>query len=244
MGLTDICLIVLGAVAGGFVSGLAGFGTGLTAMGVWLYVLPPAVASPLVVICSVVSQIQTLPIIWHTIEWRRVLPYIIPGLLGVPVGTLLLPHTDPHMFKIGAGTFLVLYSSYVLLKPVSRAQPWGGTAADGGIGFVGGVLGGLSGLSGPAPVIWTDFRGYSKAHRRNVLQAFNLAILGLALVSHALTGLLTRQVGFSTMIAIPGTVGGAWAGAWLYRRLGDRNYQKAVMLLLLISGISLVISRY
>ena len=76
------------------------------------------------------------------------------------------------------------------------------------------------------------------------MQAFNLAILGLALVSHALSGLLTRQVGLGTMIAIPGTVGGAWAGAWLYRRLGDRNYRKAVMLLLLISGISLAISRH
>jgi uncharacterized membrane protein YfcA len=243
MGLTDIVLIVLGALAGGFVSGLTGFGTGITAMGVWLYALPPAAASSLVVVCSVISQLQTLPLVWRSIAWRRVLPYVIPGLFGVPIGTWLLPHTDPRLFKIGVGGFLILYSSYVLLKPPSREHHWGGSAADGGVGFVGGILGGLSGLSGPAPVVWTDFRGYSKQHRRNVMQAFNLAILGLALVSHALSGLLTRQVWLSTMIAIPGTVGGAWAGAWLYRRLGDRNYQKAVMLLLLISGISLAISR-
>ncbi len=34
-------LIFVGALAGGFVSGLAGFGTGLMALGIWLYVLPP-----------------------------------------------------------------------------------------------------------------------------------------------------------------------------------------------------------
>ena len=46
-------LLFVGALAGGFVSGLAGFGTALMALGIWLYVLPPAVAVPLVLICSV-----------------------------------------------------------------------------------------------------------------------------------------------------------------------------------------------
>ncbi len=51
-----IAVLVFGAVAGGFVSGLAGFGTALIALGIWLNVLPPAVAGTLVIICSVVAQ--------------------------------------------------------------------------------------------------------------------------------------------------------------------------------------------
>ena len=43
-------LLFLGAFAGGFVSGLAGFGTALMALGIWLYVLPPSLAVPLVLI--------------------------------------------------------------------------------------------------------------------------------------------------------------------------------------------------
>ena len=35
---------IAGALAGGFVSGLAGFGTALMALGIWLYILPPAMA--------------------------------------------------------------------------------------------------------------------------------------------------------------------------------------------------------
>ena len=54
-------LLFLGAFAGGFVSGLAGFGTALMALGIWLYVLPPSLAVPLVLICSVVAQTSTLP---------------------------------------------------------------------------------------------------------------------------------------------------------------------------------------
>ena len=54
-------LLFLGALAGGFVSGLAGFGTALMALGIWLYVLPPSLAVPLVLICSVAGQTSTLP---------------------------------------------------------------------------------------------------------------------------------------------------------------------------------------
>src|SRR5260370_23166257 len=54
-------LLFLGALAGGFVSGLAGFGTALMTLGIWLYVLPPAVAVPLVLTCSIVAQSSTLP---------------------------------------------------------------------------------------------------------------------------------------------------------------------------------------
>ena len=241
---SDIALIALGALAGGFVSGLSGFGTGITAMGLWLYALSPPVAASLAVVCSVISQAQTLPMIWRTIDWRLVWPYVLPGLLGVPIGTWLLPHTDPRLFKMGIGLFLVLYAGYVLTTRTTGERRWGGSVADGSVGFIGGVLGGLSGLSGPAPVVWTDFRGYPKQHRRNVLHAFNLAILSFALVSHAFSGLLTQQVGIATLVALPGTVGGAWAGARLYRRLGDRNYQRIVMIALLISGAMLLVTSW
>ena len=63
-----LALLVVGALAGGFVSGLAGFGTALMALGIWLYVAPPAVAVPLVLICSVIGQITTLPSIWRSIQ--------------------------------------------------------------------------------------------------------------------------------------------------------------------------------
>ena len=39
MGVEQTIVIVFGALAGGIVSGLAGFGTGIAAMGIWLGVL-------------------------------------------------------------------------------------------------------------------------------------------------------------------------------------------------------------
>ena len=52
-------IIAFGAFAGGFVSGLAGFGTALTALGIWLHVLEPTAAATLILICAVIAQVQT-----------------------------------------------------------------------------------------------------------------------------------------------------------------------------------------
>ena len=56
----QIIIILAGALAGGLVNGLTGFGTALTAVGLWLFAIPPSVAAPLAILCSVVTQIQTL----------------------------------------------------------------------------------------------------------------------------------------------------------------------------------------
>jgi uncharacterized protein len=240
MGSEQIAIVLAGALAGGIVNGMTGFGTAITALGIWVYAISPTAASSLAIICAAVSQTQTLHLIWRAIQWKRVLCFVIPGVLGVPIGTLILPHVDPRAFKLVLGIFLVVYPGYVLLRRRHIEHAWGGGAADGVVGFGGGILGGLTGLSGVFPVIWTDVRGWSKEGRRAVVQFFNLAILSLALVAHAATGLLTRQVGLDALIALPATIGGAWFGAFVYRRLADRLYQRVIMLLLLISGLALI----
>jgi uncharacterized protein len=236
----QILVVVLGALAGGLVNGLTGFGTALTAIGIWLYAIPPAEAATLAIICSVVSQLQTFHLIWHAIDWKRVMLFVAPGILGVPIGTMLLPHVDPRFFKIGIGFFLIAYPGYVLMRTRAMESEWGGLTADGLVGFIGGILGGMTGLSGVLPAIWTDIRGWTKDRRRGVLQSFNLAILSLALVVHTASGLLNRQVALDAAVALPATIAAAWTGGFFYRRLADRGYQRVVMLLLLISGIALI----
>jgi uncharacterized protein len=187
-----------------------------------------------------VAQLQTLPTIWHAIEWKRVAPFVLPGLVGVPLGTLLVPQVDPKIFKIGIGLFLILYSAYALTRKTYKSVPRGGRIADGAVGFGGGVLAGLAGLPGPPLIVWTDLHGYTKHYRRSVLQTFNLSILFAALVAHAFSGLLTKQVGLAAVAALPGTVCGAWLGSRAYKRLGDSGFRQVILVLLCLSGITLI----
>ena len=233
-------LLLLGALAGGFVSGLAGFGTALMALGIWLYVLPPSLAVPLVLICSVVAQISTLPSIWRSIDFTLVWPFLVGGLAGVPLGTMLIAHADPNTFKLTVGVLLLVFPTALYLNRTPMAFSFGGRWADGVIGFAGGILGGLAGLSGPLPILWASVRGWNKAERRGVFQIFNVTVLAAALCLQAGTGFIKPEAVWLALLAFPGTMLGAWLGARTYRVLSDRNFHDVVLGLLFLSGIGLV----
>lgn len=233
-------VVVLGAFAGGFVSGLAGFGTGLVALGFWLYVIGPAPAATLVAVCSVASQVQTIPAVWHAIERGRALPMVLCGLIGVPVGTLLLARIDPTLFRLSIGLLLVAFSAFMLVAPHRRPVGWGGAWADGVVGFAGGMLGGATGLSGPLPTAWATLRGWSKDAARGVFQVFNLVVLAAVVISHVVSGLFTAEVGWLVLIAAPGTLIGSQLGVRAYRRLSDRRFRDVVLGLLGVSGLALI----
>ena len=235
-------IITFGALAGGFVSGLAGFGTALMTMGIWLHALEPATAATLTLICSVVAQAQTIPTILRTVVPGRVLPFVIPGLAGVPIGLIALGSIDAGQFKFGAGAFLVVFACCMLLWRGRPAVTWGGRLADAVLGFFGGVLGGMAGLSGALPTLWASLRGWGKEEKRGVFQVFNLSILAAALLGHVFSGRVTPALLLPLALALPGTVLGAWMGFHAYRRLNERKFDDLIMGLLLLSGATLLFS--
>jgi len=239
MGAIGYVVLFVGALAGGFVSGLAGFGTALMALGIWLYILPPSVAVPLVLICSVVAQTATLPAMWKSFDLTLVWPFLIGGLLGVPLGTMLVAHADPNVFKLTIGVLLLAFPT-ALYFSAPMAFEFGGRIADGIVGLIGGILGGLAGLSGPPPILWASVRGWSKDERRGVFQTFNWTVLFTALCLQAAGGLVAGEVVWLAVLAFPGTVLGSWIGAKLYHALSDRNFRDIVLGMLFLSGAILV----
>jgi uncharacterized membrane protein YfcA len=233
-------LLLVGALAGGFVSGLAGFGTALMTLGIWLYLMPPSLAVPLVLICSVVGQSSTLPSMWRTFDLSLVWPFLIGGLAGVPLGTILIAHADPQNFKLTVGIFLLVFPVALYFQRTPMAFQFGGKLADGAIGFAGGILGGLAGLSGPLPILWASVRGWGKDERRGIFQIFNWTVLVAALCLQVVSGLVDRQVIWLALLALPGTIVGAWLGARIYHALSDQNFRDVVLALLFVSGVGLV----
>ncbi|NIA70722.1 sulfite exporter TauE/SafE family protein [Pelagibius litoralis] len=240
--LTDLVFLLLGALAAGFVTGFAGFGTGLVASGFWFHVLPAAVVPPLVVMASVAAQFVSLIGVRPVFDWARALPYLIGGALGVPLGVVALSLASPELLRLSVGIFLVFYAlcQFAGLTRLSIGA-WGGRSSDAAVGVGGGVLGGFAGLSGPLPLIWLQLRGGPSLSQRAVYQPFNLIVLALAAIGMASAGQIDRLVLSSLVIAIPATVIGAWLGARLYRQASEAAFRKVVLGLLLTSGAMLTI---
>jgi uncharacterized protein len=235
-----LTLLLVGALAGGFVSGLAGFGTALMALGIWLYVLPPTLAVPLVLICSLVSHALTLPSFWRLFDLKVAWPFLIGGIIGVPLGGLLIAHADPRGFKLAVGVLLLVFPAALYFNRTPVKLSFGGRAADGLVGFAGGILGGLAGLSGALPTLWASIRGWEKDERRGVFQTFNSTVLVASLCMQTATGLVTKEVLWLALLASPATVLSSWLGARSYHALSDRNFRDLVLGLLFLSGIGLV----
>lgn len=231
-----VLFILAGALLAGFVSGLAGFGTGLVALGLWLHVVDPVLAAPLVVICSVIAQLQSLVTIRPAFDLARLWPFLLGGLLGVPIGVLALDHIETGVFRAAVGLFLVCYCAFTLMSRRLPVVDRGGRPADGAVGFAGGILGGAAGLSGALPTVWCGLKGWGKAEQRAIYQPFNLSILAWALVAQAQQGFITAEVGRLTLICLPGTILGVWLGVKAYGHVDDRQFRLIVLWLLLASG--------
>ena len=236
----DIALVVAGAAAAGFINGLSGTGYALVSLGFWLHAMPPQTAAPLVAFCSVCGHLQSLPKIWQGVIWSRVWPFLVGGLVGVPLGTALLAHVQIQPLKIGVGLLLIFYCSwmaFVRRPPVILA---GGRLADGAAGFGGGVLGGMASISGPIPVIWVQLRGWTMLAQRGVNQPFNMSVLAFSLVTAGIAGFLDRTFFLWAAICLPITLIGAHIGLRLYRRINDAQFRRLILVLLGLSGLTLI----
>jgi uncharacterized membrane protein YfcA len=223
-----VLIIGAGALVAGFVSGLAGFGTGLVALGFWLHAVEPLLAAPLVVICSVVGQVQATAVLRRGLHLARFWPFLAGGLLGVPLGAAVLGAVEAAAFRAGVGVFLIGYAGVMLGLRELPVIAWGGRAADGAVGLLGGVMGGIAGLSGPLPTLWCGLRGWSKDAQRGVY--------------HAVQGVVTARVLELALICLPMTLLGVWLGLRSYGRLDERQFRNLVLWLLLASGAVLTMS--
>ncbi len=236
-----LLLVLLGGFVAGFTSGFAGFGTGLVASGFWFHALPAAMVPPLIVVASVASQAIGFFAVRRAFEWGRATPFLAGGLLGVPVGVMLLARVSPQLLKLAVGTFLVAY----VLASFARIERWrigdrGGRAADAVVGVGGGILGGFAGLSGLLPLVWLQLRGGPSARQRAVYQPFNFIVLVVACIAMAIAGRFDAEVVTVCLLCLPATVIGTVIGTRAYLGIGERTFQRIVLALLLGSGTALV----
>ena len=166
--LPTLGVIWLGAFLGAVASGGAGFAFVIVASSIWLHVLDPVRAAVLNLGCSLLLQLWTIWPMRHYIERSRLWPFLVGGLLGIPLGVQLLAHANPGILKTALGALIGAFGAYILAAPRLPVVSAGGRAADAAVGFGGGLLGGLGGYSGVLPTIWTQLRGWPKDIARGV----------------------------------------------------------------------------
>lgn len=239
---SPVLIVVVGAVVAGFVQGLSGFAFGLVAMGIWAWALDPLLAGPLVVFGSLIGQLLATSSMWRTLNPWRALPFVLGGVLGVPLGVALLRFINPVAFKACIGLLLVVWCPIMMFARDLPRIGWGGKWADAGVGWIGGIMGGLGGLTGPAPVLWTTLRGWDRHAQRAVFQVFNVCMHSVTITAYIISGTIPARALPLFAVMVPAMLVPSIAGYRLYRRVSDISFRRVVLGLLTASGAVLIVS--
>jgi uncharacterized membrane protein YfcA len=233
-------IAVLGSVAAAFVQGLSGFGFGLVAMSIWAWVLEPRLAAALSVFGALTGQIIAAVSVRRGFDLKHLAPFILGGLVGVPLGVSLLPKLDIVWFKAILGSLLVIWCPIMLMSKRLPTVQRGGRLLDAAVGVSGGVMGGLGGFTGIVPSLWCTLRGMGKDAQRAVIQNFNLSMLIVTMGSYILSGIVTSELLPVFGVMIPAILVSSLLGARVYIGISESAFRQVVLGLLTASGLGML----
>ena len=235
--------LVLAGLAGGFINGLAGFGTALFSLGFLLQILPPVQAVGLVLVLSVFSGLQGLWIVRQQIfeHPKRLLRFILPAVIGIPIGVSSLSFIGAELLKIFIGLFMLFYGGFFALRANLPILSGSAPMTDRLVGLIGGILGGAAGLSGAIITVWLSMRPYSKNETRAVLQPFNVSVLGLSIIMLTLNGAYSLATLIHLAVIMPAGLVAAQIGIWLFKRLETPQFRRLLIIMMFVSGLILIL---
>lgn len=225
------------------VSSIAGFAFAAIAGSALAYLrFDPVQAVMTMALCSIAIQGYSVWQLRASIRWRALAPMLAAGALTTPLGVALLVHIDAKLHAAVLGTIVTGYGTYMLLRRQTHAVK--GTAwRDALAGAIGGVVGGLSSAPGLAVTIWCSMRDLDKEQQRAIYQPYILA-MQLVTVTCLLLNAPLQADALRDASFVPFALLGAMVGFALYRRLTLTQFQAAVSLLLMVSGVGLLARAY
>jgi uncharacterized membrane protein YfcA len=236
----ELPLFLLATFAGAFVAGLSGFAFGLVAASLWLYVLTPLQSASLIVGFGLLVQGYSVWKLRAALDWRRLWPFMIGAVVGVPVGISLLTWAEPNSIRVAVGVILIAYSLYAFLRPQLRLPAAVPAAADMAVGVANGLLGGLTGLAGIVITIWCNLRGLPKEVQRATFQPVAVVVFATAALLLGAKGSLTLETAKLFALGLPFLLAGTWLGLKLFGRIDEAAFRKIVLALLFVSGVALI----
>ena len=238
--LVNLAIFLAGAFVAAFVAGLTGFAFGMVAAAIWLHALTPIQATAMIVAYALLVQGYAVWKLRNALNVRRLMPFIVGSAVGIPAGIVLLNWAAPSDLRIGVGVLLILFSLNNLMRPKLPEAKAAGPVLDGTVGVFNGVLGGATGLGGILPAIWCGMRGWNRDEQRAVFQPTAVATFLMTIAWLGGTGVLTADILRYFAIGLPALMAGTWLGWKAYGRLDEAGFRKAVLYLLLVSGVALV----
>jgi uncharacterized membrane protein YfcA len=235
----EIVALSLGVFLGAVVSAFSGFAFSAVAGAILLHAYDPTTAIPIMMACSIASQAMTLVALRRSVRFDSTALLLAGGAGGVVVATQLLQGMNAATLRLSFGVFLVIYSGYMILRHQRKEIRASGPVSEFAAGALGGIVGVFTAMPGAIPTLWCEFRGLQKEQQRAIVQPFILAMQAFALALLAATASIPPTVPRQFLIALPMLIAGSWLGLVAFRNVDEKMFRRAVLALLIASGLAL-----
>jgi uncharacterized membrane protein YfcA len=219
--------------------GVTGFGSGLIAIPLLTLAMPLTFVVPCINVLDVAASLVHS---WrhreHT-RWRELLPLLPFTALGVLLALLVLKSVHPDVLAHFLGVFILGFAVYNLVGPEIHkhfSRRWAALA-----GSLGGLIGTLFGTGGPLYVIYFQLRGLPKSMFRSTIATLFLLDGSMRFTGYVISGLYNRDKLIWIALAFPVMIIGLIVGGRIHTGITQRQFQRAIAVLLTISGIALIL---
>jgi uncharacterized membrane protein YfcA len=235
----DTAILAAIAFTGALIFGITGFGSALVTIPLASHIVPLPFALALFAICDLAAALRVgleNPKNAVRVEYYRLAPTIV---VGTALGVTLLVNLPRQALMAALGVFILLFALYSLIpqrsrNPISSAWAWLA-------GLSGGITSTVFGAGGPPYVIYLSHRGLTKEQFRATLGFCTMTSISLRVIAFLVTGLLLNaSVWFTALFAVPAILLGIWVAQRIYLKISRDALMRAVALMLLVSGGSLI----
>jgi len=232
-------LIAAIAFLGSLVYGMTGFGAGLVTIPLATHFVPLPFALAVFALVDLVSALRIglqKPKDAVKAEIQRMVPFV---LVGTVIGVTVLVNLPRAGAMLALGLFVVLYAVYALLSRPGATminRHWAYLA-----GLSGGITSSLFGAGGPPYAVYLSHRPLSKEQFRATITLTTVFSISIRVVAFAVTGLILRsEVWVTAALAVLAAMVGLSLASWAFKRVTREFLLRAVALLLLANGVSLI----
>ncbi len=227
--------IAVAALAGGLSRGFSGFGAALVFVPLASAAVGPRAAIPVLALLETVSCLVFLPGAWAYAARREVAVMATGAILAVPLGSMILAHSDPEALRWGL-------TALVLLAVALLASGWRYRGPEKvpltlGVGALGGVMSGAAMLGGVPPAVWWLGRSATARVLRASMNLYFALLTAAIVAAFAWRGLFGWPGLWLALAAGPAYGAGLWVGSALFGVASEATFRRTAYGLILAAAV-------
>ncbi|HOJ33850.1 MAG TPA: sulfite exporter TauE/SafE family protein [Candidatus Hydrogenedentes bacterium] len=230
----------VGLFFAGMVQGCTGFGLALVASPTLMLVFPPTYVVPTVIL---MSTLNTLIVTWDArkhIQFAMLLPLVMGGFLGLPIGQYLLKTLPGEYLKLIVGVIAVGFAATSLAgwhRPIP-AQSWFLTP----LGIISGVLGASTSMGGPPIALFLANQQIPKNVFRSTLITYFFTVNCVMVAMFSYSGILNRQIFWTSVSLFPLMVAGTLLGIFFARWSSEELFRRLALWVVAMMGTTVLLT--